>query len=326
MKKKVALVAGGDSGEYEVSISSAKAVKEQLVQSDYEVYLIVMQGTDWHYEDDDGFRTPVNRHDFSIRLHEEPITFDVVFILIHGAPGEDGRLQGYFDLLGIPYTGSDLFTSSLTFKKSFNKYVATAMALPMARWVFMNRQQLLPVEKILQKTGMPCFVKPNKGGSSVGITKVKTREDPIPAIDRAFQEDDEVLVEEAIEGIEINCGVFRMGGNITALPLTEIVPKNEFFDYEAKYLGASDEITPARISDSLTQTCQDLSVELYDRFQCRGLVRFDYILKDDVFYFLEVNTIPGLSAASIVPQQIRAAGMKESDVYAGLIEEALQTR
>jgi D-alanine-D-alanine ligase len=326
MKKKVALVAGGDSGEYEVSISSAKAVKEQLVQSDYEVYLIVMQGTDWHYEDDDGFRTPVNRHDFSIRLHEEPITFDVVFILIHGAPGEDGRLQGYFDLLGIPYTGSDLFTSSLTFKKSFNKYVATAMALPMARWVFMNRQQLLPVEKILQKTGMPCFVKPNKGGSSVGITKVKTREDLIPAIDRAFQEDDEVLVEEAIEGIEINCGVFRMGGNITALPLTEIVPKNEFFDYEAKYLGASDEITPARISDSLTQTCQDLSVELYDRFQCRGLVRFDYILKDDVFYFLEVNTIPGLSAASIVPQQIRAAGMKESDVYAGLIEEALQTR
>jgi D-alanine-D-alanine ligase len=326
MKKKVALVAGGDSGEYEVSISSAKAVKEQLVQSDYEVYLIVMQGTDWHYEDDDGFRTPVNRHDFSIRLHEEPITFDVVFILIHGAPGEDGRLQGYFDLLGIPYTGSDLFTSSLTFKKSFNKYVATAMALPMARWVFMNRQQLLPVEKILQKTGMPCFVKPNKGGSSVGITKVKTREDLIPAIDRAFQEDDEVLVEEAIEGIEINCGVFRMGGNITALPLTEIVPKNEFFDYEAKYLGASDEITPARISESLTQTCRDLSVELYDRFQCRGLVRFDYILKDDVFYFLEVNTIPGLSAASIVPQQIRAAGMKESDVYAGLIEEALQTR
>ncbi len=139
----------------------------------------------------------------------------MVFILIHGAPGEDGRLQGYFDLLGIPYTGSDLFTSSLTFKKSFNKYVATAMALPMARWVFMNRQQLLPVEKILQKTGMPCFVKPNKGGSSVGITKVKTREDLIPAIDRAFQEDDEVLVEEAIEGIEINCGVFRMGGNIT---------------------------------------------------------------------------------------------------------------
>jgi D-alanine-D-alanine ligase len=190
----------------------------------------------------------------------------------------------------------------------------------------MNRQQLLPVDTILQKTGMPCFVKPNKGGSSVGITKVKTREDLIPAIDRAFQEDDEVLVEEAIEGVEINCGVFHMGGNTTALPLTEIVPKNEFFDYEAKYLGASDEITPARISESLTQTCRDLSVELYDRFQCRGLVRFDYILKDDVFYFLEVNTIPGLSAASIVPQQIRAAGMKESDVYAGLIEEALQTR
>ncbi len=326
MRTNVALIAGGDSGEYEVSINSAAAVYDQLDKETYSVYTIYMQKTDWFYQDDLHGKVQVDKNDFSITLDEKKILFDVAFILIHGTPGEDGKLQGYFDLMGIPYTTSDLFTSTITFKKSFTKHVARSLNIPISKTIFLERSDSKSPKELINEVGLPCFVKPNKGGSSVGITKVKREEDLRTAIDRAFEEDDEVLVEEFIEGSEIDCGMYISKGSIVALPLTEIVPKTEFFDYEAKYLGASDEITPARIDKEKTLRCQHLSRFLYREFNCSGLVRFDYILKDGKFYFLEVNTIPGLSAASIVPQQIRYMGKTEKAVYGELIEDALRRK
>jgi len=326
MKTRVALIAGGDSGEYEVSINSAASVYKQLDKELYEVYTIYMEKTDWFYEDSVYGKMQVDKNDFSINLEAGKITFDVAFILIHGTPGEDGKLQGYFELLGIPYTTSDLFTSTITFKKSFTKHVARSLDIPISKTIFLEQSDSKSPKELINEVGLPCFVKPNKGGSSVGITKVKREEDLQTAINKAFEEDDEVLVEEFIEGTEVDCGMYMENGEIIPLPLTEIVPKTEFFDYEAKYLGASDEITPARINNEKTKRCQELSVLLYKEFNCKGLVRFDYILKDDTFYFLEVNTIPGLSAASIVPQQIRYMGKTETAVYGELIEDALRRK
>lgn len=324
MKTRVAIIAGGDSGEYEVSINSAASVGEQIDKEVYEVYTIYMQKTDWFYKDENAGKVQVDKNDFSITLNGKKIHFDVAFILIHGTPGEDGKLQGYFELIGIPYTTSDLFTSTLTFKKSFTKHVARSLDVNISKTIYLESKDAKTSKELIKEVGLPCFVKPNKGGSSVGITKVKTEGELPAAIHRAFEEDDEVLVEEYLEGTEIDCGMYMENGQIVPLPLTEIVPKTEFFDYEAKYMGASDEITPARIDDEKTRRCQELSTFLYREFNCKGLVRFDYILKDNIFYFLEVNTIPGLSAASIVPQQIRYMGKTETEVYGVLIEDALR--
>ncbi|MCF8334633.1 MAG: D-alanine--D-alanine ligase [Bacteroidales bacterium] len=326
MKTHVAIIAGGDSGEYEVSLNSAASVYKQLDKEVYEVYTIYMQKTDWYFQDEKAGKVQVDKNDFSIMLDEEKIRFDVAFILIHGTPGEDGKLQGYFELMGIPYTTSDLFTSTLTFKKSFTKHVARSLDIDISKTIFLESKDAKTPTELIKEVGLPCFVKPNKGGSSVGITKVKKEEELQEAINRAFEEDDEVLVEEYLEGSEIDCGMYMENGQIVPLPLTEIVPKTEFFDYEAKYLGASDEITPARIDEEKTNRCQELSTFLYREFNCKGLVRFDFILKDNRFYFLEVNTIPGLSAASIVPQQIRYMGKTETEVYGELIEDALRRK
>lgn len=324
MRKRVALIAGGDSGEYDVSVNSAKAVQDQLPKEKYEVFFIIIKGQDWHYIDANENKYPIDKNDFSVTIGSQKITFDVAFILIHGTPGEDGKLQGYFELLRMPYTTSDLFTSALTFKKNFTKHVASSLNVAISKTILLKKGEHLSVSGLIKDVGLPCFVKPNKGGSSVGITKVKQEEELPGAISKAFAEDDEVLVEEFLQGDEIGCGVYEYNDVVIPLPLTEIVSKTEFFDYRAKYLGASDEITPARISDEKTDECQRLSAQLYRQFNCKGLVRFDYILKNDIFYFLEVNTIPGLSKASIVPQQIRYMGKKESEVYEQLIEEALR--
>ncbi|MCF8308026.1 MAG: D-alanine--D-alanine ligase [Bacteroidales bacterium] len=326
MKTRVAIIAGGDSGEYEVSISSAASVSEQLDKAVYDVYTIYMQKTDWYHQDEKAGKVQVDKNDFSIVLNGERIRFDIAFILIHGTPGEDGKLQGYFELMGIPYTTSDLFTSTLTFKKSFTKHVARALDISISKSIYLSSVDSRSPQDLINELGLPCFVKPNKGGSSVGVTKVKDQNELESAIRRAFEEDDEILVEEYLEGTEINCGMYMSRDEIVPLPLTEIVPKTDFFDYEAKYLGASDEITPARINEEKTRRCQELSVFLYREFNCKGLVRFDYILKDNIFYFLEVNTIPGLSSASIVPQQIRYMGKTETEVYGELIEDAMRRR
>ncbi|MCF8302532.1 MAG: D-alanine--D-alanine ligase [Bacteroidales bacterium] len=334
MKKTIALVTGGDSGEIEVSLNSAHVIQKHVNKDDYDVYMIVMTGTKWIYNSPSNEEIPVNKDDFSLFIEGKKITFDAVFLAIHGTPGEDGKLQGYFDIMGIPYTCCNQATSVVTFNKYFTHKVVSYWGIQMAKQVFLNTKSIMDIDKIIAEIGLPCFVKPNEGGSSVGITKVKEKEALAAAIDLAFAEDDEVLIEEFIAGTEVTCGVFEHRNRLTVMPLTEIVSKNEFFDYEAKYTaGKADEITPARISEANSIKCKQLSSLLYKKLGCRGVVRFDYIITQEKlddgtndFYFLEANTIPGLSEASIVPQQARAMDISEQELFTIMLEEALRGR
>ncbi|MBI9034496.1 MAG: D-alanine--D-alanine ligase [Bacteroidales bacterium] len=324
-KKNLALLAGGDSGEYEVSINSAKIVESNLDQDKYNIYKIILRGTSW-YHLQGNIKIEIDKNDFSLTLQGKKILFDVAFIVIHGTPGEDGKLQGYLEMMKIPYTSTDLFTSAATFKKSFTNAIVKSsnVNVKVARSLMLKKKNNNSNDEILNFVNIPVFVKPNKGGSSVGVSKVSNEADLQPALKKAFAEDDEVLVEEFIRGRELACGVIKSKEELIAFPVTEIVSKKDFFDYEAKYtVGMADEITPAPISMELTLECQNLSKELYDLFDCRGLVRIDFFLQNETFYFLEINTIPGLSAESLVPQQIRAHNMTEKEIYDIIIEQAL---
>jgi len=324
MKKNIALVSGGNSGEYEISIKSGKVIQKNMDTDRYNVFPIVIRGKDWLYHSNDGSSIAVDKNDFSVRVNGEKITFDCVFIAIHGTPGEDGMLQGYLEMIGLPYTSCNMFTSAVTFKKSFASRMAGALGVNIARSVAFHRSNPMPVEKILNEISLPCFVKPEKAGSSVGITKVKKAEDLEAALQIAFKEDDELVVEEMITGSEITCGVIRSQGRMIVLPLTQIVSKKDFFDYEAKYTeGLSEEIVPAPISLEDEKQCKSISAYLYEKLNCEGVVRFDYFLTEKGFYFLEVNTIPGLTEESIVPKMVREMGLTVSDLYTMLIEDAL---
>lgn len=323
-KKKVAIVAGGDSGEFEISIKSADVVKQHLDGDRYIPYLIIMQGNDWIYRDEDGIEYPVNKDDFSLILPQGKTRFDIVFIAIHGTPGEDGKLQGYLDMLKMPYTTCDQFTSALTFNKYYCSRIVSSFNVLVAPSVILYRSRDYDVKAIINETGLPCFVKPNKGGSSVGMSKVKQEIELRAAVERAFLEDAEVIVERFIPGREITCGVLNWEGKVRSLPVTEIISKNEFFDYEAKYTdGVADEVTPARISADVEKQCRLISESLYVKLNCKGFVRFDYIFNDGGMYFLEVNTIPGLSPNSIVPQQAMADGITLSELFSMAIEQTL---
>ena len=326
MKKRVAIVAGGDSGEYEVSINSGRVVLKHLDRNKYDPMLLYMKNREWFYLDEEGKRYPVDKNDFSLDLPSGKVRFDVVFIAIHGTPGEDGKLQGYFELLGIPYTGCGHTTSSLAFNKFLNLHTVRSTGLVLvAPSLLIKKTKREHIDKLTEQIRIPCFVKPNEGGSSVGTTRVDSREKLLPAIERALQEDDEVLVEELIPGREITCGIIRRGGEAVALPITEIVTRNEFFDYEAKYHGAAEEITPAPIPVETARKASGISLMLYELMNCRGIVRFDYIFNDTGIYYLEMNTIPGLSEASIVPQQAEAAGISLSELFSLAIEDALRS-
>jgi D-alanine-D-alanine ligase len=324
MRKRIAVLAGGDSGEYEVSINSANVVVEHLDKELYEPYLIVIKGRDWNHVTGEGGQIPVNRHDFTLETPDGTVAFDCAFLAIHGTPGENGILQGYFELLGIPYTTCDVATSALTFNKFFTLLTARELGMKTARSVLLREGKGFTVNEIVKTTGIPCFVKPNEGGSSVATTRVMSEEELMPAIDEAFKEDDGVLVEEFIPGREITCGVAVIDGKAVALPITEIISKKEFFDYEAKYHGAADEITPADIPSGIAEQCTSLSLRLYEAYHCRGLVRFDFIYNEKGMYFLELNTVPGLSEASIVPQQAEYAGIPLKDLFSATIEAALE--
>ncbi|MCX6271059.1 MAG: D-alanine--D-alanine ligase [Bacteroidetes bacterium] len=325
MKRKVAVVAGGDSGEYSISISSGRMVYQELDREKYEPYFVVIHGLDWHVETDEGIKYPVNRNDFSFSRQDEKVRFDVAFIAIHGTPGEDGLLQGYFDLVRIPYTSCSLLVSALTFNKNVCKQVVSGLGIPVAVSVYSRKGETIDQAKIINQLGLPVFVKPNCSGSSVGVSKVKLAEELGPAIDKAFELDDEVLVEAFMPGREITCGVIREGGRLIAFPVTEIIPKNEFFDYEAKYKeGMSEEVVPANIPDSIANRCREMSLFLFSQLNCRGVVRFDYIFRDDTIRFLEVNSVPGLTQASIVPKMARAYGWTTARLFDKLIENALQ--
>ncbi len=327
MKKNIAIVAGGNSGEYEISIQSGSVVEKNLDTGLYNSYIIVIKGSDWYYLDKDCKRFDVDKNDFSIIIQGEKIIFDCVFIAIHGTPGEDGKLQGYFDLLAIPYTSCNQTTSALTFNKWFCNMIVKSLGVKTAKSILLKKNQKINTDRILKEIPLPCFVKPNNGGSSVGISKVDKKEMLQDAIKTAFKEDDEVIVEEFIDGTEITCGIIKSKGKVYVLPITEIVSNKEFFDYDAKYTpGMADEITPARISEKTEKECKTTSVYLYENLNCSGLVRFDYILHDELLYFLEVNTVPGLTEDSIIPRQAKVMGISIRQLITMAIEDTLDRK
>ena len=325
--KKIAIIAGGYSSESVISIKSAKEVLANLNKTDYQPYVIVIHPDGWYYESTDGTRIDIDRGDFTLVKNGEKISFDVIFMAIHGAPGENGVLQSYFDLLDIPYTSCGAFVSHLTFNKFATKAFLNDYGVPGADAYLFRKHAELNADEVISKTALPCFVKPNNGGSSFGITKVKSREELAKAIDLALKEDDEVIIEKFIKGRELTCGVFTRNDKQIALPVTEVISKNEFFDYEAKYtVGKSDEVTPANIPDDVRDRCQQLAKEIYRNLDCRGVVRIDFIFSEDLFYLLEVNTVPGMSPESIIPQQAKSAGYTLPEFYTILIEQAIRNR
>lgn len=324
MKKNIAVLAGGYSGEYEISIKSARMLMQNINKEKYNTYLVCITPSSWAYIDENNKETPVDKNDFSIVSENGRVRFDCVFNIIHGTPGEDGKIQGYLDMLGIPYTSCNQYVSAITFNKAYCNYVVDNLGVSVPRSVHLFKNSTYDIEKIIDEIKLPAFVKPCNGGSSFGTTKVKFAEDMEKAIELAFSVDEELLIEEFINGTEITCGLFKYKNRLTVLPLTEIVPKTEFFDFEAKYEGKSEEITPARISPAAATMCSATSTFLYNKLNCKGVVRIDYILtRGGKMFFLEVNTIPGMSEQSIVPQQAQVFGYSLPDFLDLLIEEAL---
>lgn len=326
MKPKIAFVTGGLSGEAEISYKSAITIQNNVDKEKWDLYTIDINPQGWFYRSagEDIF---VDKNDFSVTVNGQKISFDAVLIGIHGTPGEDGKLQSYFDLLNIPYTSCDATTSALTFNKRYTVAIAEAGGIKVSRSVLLFRKDICNSEEITKNLIFPVFVKPNNGGSSIGMSKVNSSSEELgAAIEKAFKEDDQVLIEEFIKGKELTIGVFRHNGEIIALPITEIIPKKEFFDYEAKYLGASEEITPAEIPEIVACQVREEALKAYRIFNCKGIVRIDFIYNevDNKPYLLEINTVPGQSEASIVPQQVRAMGWDLTKFYSALIEDCLK--
>jgi D-alanine-D-alanine ligase len=318
--KNIAVVTGGDSSEYVVSLKSGANVFSAIDRNVFNPWLVFIKDGNWVVLDGEVSIAAIDRGDFSFVLNGEKIALDYAYIMIHGTPGEDGNLQGYFEMLGIPYSSCGVQSSALTFNKNFCNNYLRSFGIPMARSIKLIPGEIYSPAEVVKTLGLPLFVKPNAGGSSFGVTKVKKEEELNDAILKAFDESPEVLVEQFIDGKEFTCGVVNTGQRKIVLPVTEVIPKNEFFDYEAKYTpGMAEEITPARISEELTLKIQDLSSEIYDLCSCRGIVRVDFILREDTFYFLEINTIPGMTATSFIPQQINAAGLNLKDLLTEII-------
>lgn len=321
MKKKIALVSGGFQNEAVVSYKSAEQVAQALDKTKYRVYNVHVTPVKWTVvEDENEFE--IDKSDFSFSRKEEKIKFDYAFIMIHGSPGEDGKLQAYFDLIKLPYSTGSFFNMALTFNKNACKAMLRNHSVKMAKDLILIKGKTYDESHIVNELKLPVFVKPCEAGSSFGISKVKCIEELKPAIEKAFEEDEEIILEEFIDGTEVTCGVLKTKSNTYLLPLTEIVSKNEFFDYEAKYTtGMADEITPARISLENTKAIHQISEKIYDALHCKGIVRIDYIIKNNEAYFIEVNTVPGMSKNSIVPQMAAYAGLKLKDLFTEIIEE-----
>jgi len=320
----IAIVAGGDSSEYIVSVRSSANVYSAIDRLKFTPWLVSIRNGNWKVLENEQEIAPIDRSDFSFVLNGKKVQLEYAYIMIHGTPGEDGNLQGYFEMLGIPYSSCGVQSSALTFNKNFcNKYLQS-YNIPLAKSLRLMDGEKWNSSEVVKTLSLPLFVKPSAGGSSFGVTKVKKEEELIEAVEKALKESPEVLMEEFIDGKEFTCGVVKIGAKKIVLPVTEVIPKNEFFDYEAKYTpGMAEEITPARISEPLTLKVQALSSEIYDLCNCKGIVRIDYILKDQTFYFLEVNTVPGMTATSFIPQQIKAAGLNLTDLLTEIIQEGL---
>ncbi len=327
-KPVIAFVTGGYSSESVISYKSALTIERHLDAEKYQVYRIDITPDGWFHPSADGKKVPVKRDNFTLDTGSGPITFDAVFIGIHGTPGEDGKLQGYFDLLGLPYTSCDATTSAITFNKRYTTAVAGASGFHVARSVLLFKETYHQTKHRIDSLRLPVFVKPNNGGSSIGMSKVNSPDELEPALGKAFREDDQVLIEEYIKGREFTIGVYRSGGSVHTLPFTEIETNNAFFDFEAKYQGKSRETTPAVCDPAVESKIRNAAAGIYDVFNCRGVVRMDFIFHEasQEPYLLEINTVPGQSEASIIPQQVAAAGMRLRDFYSMLIDEALQKR
>ena len=320
-KRTIAIVAGGDSSELPVSLRSAQGIYSFIDKERYNLYIVEMQGKRWEVVLPSGDKTPIDRNDFSFTENGEKKNFDFAYITIHGTPGENGLLQGYFDLIGIPYSSCNVLVSAITFNKfTCNQYLK-GFGIRVSESMILRKGFEILDEEVINKVGLPCFIKPNAGGSSFGVTKVKTKEDIQPAIEKAFNESNEVMIEAYMKGTEITCGCYKTKDKEVVFPITEVVTSNEFFDYDAKYNGQVDEITPARIPEETAERVRLLTSAIYDILGCGGIIRIDYIITEgEKVNLLEINTTPGMTATSFIPQQVRAAGLVIKDVMTDIIE------
>ncbi len=326
MKKIVAIICGGDTSEHDVSMRSAAGIESFIDPEKYITYKVEIHAGKWEAILADGTRSKVDRNDFTFEVAGETIRPDFCYITIHGVPGENGILQGYFDLIGMPYSTCNVQVEAMTYDKFvLNNYMrALGVSVADSLVVKQGHDQEVSDEDIISRIGLPCFVKPASGGSSFGTTKVKTADQLRPAIDIALKEGEDVMVEAFMKGTEITCGCYKTKAKSTVFPITEVVPENEFFDYDAKYNGQVSEITPARLSERLTQRVQQLTSAIYDILGCHGIIRIDYIITEgEKINLLEINTTPGMTATSFIPQQVRAAGLDIREVMTDIIEDTL---
>lgn len=322
--RNVAIIMGGYSSEYKISLTSGEVVYQNLDKKKYNAYPVHILKDKWVYVDRNHNEFKIDKNDFSVMVNQQKITFEIVFNAIHGTPGEDGLLQAYFELLGIKHTSSDYYQSALTFNKRDTLSVLKPYGIKTATSFYLNYGDAVNVDEIIKIVGLPCFVKPNKSGSSFGISKVKTLVEFLPAIEIAYKEDNEIIIESFLDGTEVSVGVISYKGKTKVLPITEIVSENDFFDYEAKYLGKSQEITPARISDAMKEKIEIVAKKAYEVLKMKGFSRSEFIIVNEEPYMLEMNTVPGLTNESILPQQARVAGISLPELFENAIEEALK--
>ena len=321
MVRNIALLTGGDSSEWQIALQGAENIGNALDRSRYTPYTIVLRNGHWTYTAPDGTKSELDRNDFTLPVAGRKIKLDYALIVIHGTPGEDGRLQGYLDMMGIPYSSCGFVSSVLTFDKAACKRAVAGSGIHLAKEILLNKTSEIDPAAIVAELGLPLFVKPNASGSSFGVTKVKKQNELLPAITEAFKESDQVLMEEFIEGREISCGVMIAGGKEYIFPITELVCQSEFFDYKAKYQGFSNEITPADLPEAIRKEVNRLTLIAYKRLNCRGVVRIDFIVTGETPYMIEINTIPGMSSYSIIPQQPAAMGMSLTELFNLIIDE-----
>ncbi len=324
MKKNIAIIMGGYSSEYEISLKSGNVVYETLDQEKYDAFRIHIFKDKWSYVNDNGDEFPIDKNDFSTQVNGQKIKFDCVFNAIHGSPGEDGYMQAYLELLHIPHTSCNMYQAALTFNKRDLISTLKPYGIKTAENYFLNFGDTINEDEIINKVGLPCFVKANKAGSSFGISKVYKKEELKPAIENSFKEDNEIIIEAFLDGVEVSVGVISYKGETLVLPITEIVSENDFFDYQAKYEGKSQEITPARISKDYKNKVNSEAKRIYEILKMKGFSRSEFIFKNDQPYFLEMNTVPGLTKESILPQQANEAGISLKALFSNAIEEALQ--
>jgi len=324
MKKNIAIVAGGDSSEWVVSMKSAQGLSTFIDSEKYNIYVVTIRDGVWQVVINEQTQLPVDKNDFSFIRNGEKTTFDFAYITIHGTPGENGILQGYFELVGVSYSCCGVLAAAITFNKYVCNRYLSGFGIQVAKAVHLRKGQEMATDAILAEVGLPCFVKSNVGGSSFGVSKVKEAGEMQAAIANAFGEGEEVIIESFISGTEVTCGCYKTKEKSVVFPITEVVSKNEFFDYEAKYNATmAEEITPARISDELTALIQSRTSQIYDILGCKGIIRADYIISENGVYLLEVNTTPGMTATSFIPQQVKAAGLDIKDVMTDIIENEL---